>query len=213
MLPDESAAAAHPVPPIPAGRARLWEAAIPPDHLPIIARCLRRIATWRLPPNWSAFDWLEEVREVLCVAAIEAETDFDSARGLPFGAFLYYRALARVLTRYRQEWNYGTRFLSECAGSCICDEEEPDPQEYRLARSRRIAVEIPFLQEPDIPLEELAEALASLTKSSRRLIDLLFWEEYTESEAGRDIGISQPCISRRKQAILQTLRCRMTLQK
>ena len=176
-------------------------------------RCFQRIRTWRLPPNWSATDWFEEVKEVLIVASVEAEADFDSARGIPFGAFLYHRAMARVLTRYRQEWNYGTRFLSECAGSCACEKEEPDPLECRSARSRRTAREIPGTSEPDTPLEELAEALATLSESSRRLIDLLFWEECTECEVAMEFGVSQAAICKRKQTILRALQRRVVWQK
>jgi hypothetical protein len=132
----------------PDGPAHLpsWEDTFPPANIPIIARCLRRVGTWRLPPNWSAPDWLEEVKEVLGVAALEAEADFDSARGVPFGAFLFHRGLARVLTRYRQEWNYGTRFSSECARRCAWGDEEPNPLEGRSPGTSRTACEAPSLR-------------------------------------------------------------------
>lgn len=199
----------------PDGPAHLpcWEDTFPPASVPIITRCLRRVSFWRLPPNWSVCDWLEEVKEVLGVAAMEAEADFDSARGVPFGAFLFHRGLARVLTRYRQEWNYGTRFSSECARRCAWGDEEPNPLEGRSPGISRTACEVPCAPEPDLPLEELAEALASVSESNRELIELLFWQGRTESEAARELGISQPAISKRLHAVLAALRRRMAPQK
>ena len=190
-----------------------WKTACATANLPVLMRCFQRVRTWRLPPNWSATDWFEEVKEVLIVATVEAEADFDSTRGIPFGAFLYQRAMARALTRYRQEWNYGTRFHSECAGCCNRDEEEPDALECRSARSGRTVREVPCGSEPDMPLEELAEALADLTEPSRRLIDLLFWHDRTESEAAREFGISQPAICKRLHTVLRSLHRRVAIRK
>ena len=190
-----------------------WKAACSTASLPVLMRSFQRIHTWRLPPNWSATDWFEEVKEVVIVATVEAEADFDAARGIPFGAFLFQRALARVLTRYRQEWNYGTRFQSECAGHCTCDEDESDPLECRSPRSRRTAGEVPCAPEPDKPLEELAEALATLSAPSRRLIKLIFWEDRTESEVARELGVSQPAICKRLHTVLDALHRRMALEK
>lgn len=58
---------------------------------------------------------------------------------------------------------------------------------------------------PDLPLEELAEALASVSESNRELIELLFWQGRTESEAARELRISQPAISKRLHAVLAAL--------
>lgn len=191
---------------------RWWEAACATANLPVLMRCFQRIRAWRLPPNWSAIDWLEEVKEVLIVATVEAETDFDSARGTSFGAFLYHRAMSRVLTRYRQEWNYGTRFQSECAGSRAC-EEDPDPLECHSPGGRRLAEEASCQPDLEAPLEELAEALAALSEPHRRLIELLFWEERAERQIAEEFGVSQPAISQRKHAILRVLQRRMALRK
>src|SRR5712691_8467433 len=68
--------------------------------------CCRRIGSWRVPPNWSAAQWSEEVVAVAQLAACEAESDFNSSHGVTFGSFVYYRVMARALTRYRQEWVY-----------------------------------------------------------------------------------------------------------
>ena len=190
-----------------------WEAMCAPASRPVLIRCFQRVRTWRLPPNWSALDWLGEVKEVVCVAAMEAEADFDSARGIPYCAFLYRRVMARVLTRYRQEWNYGMRFLSECTGSCACEEAEPDAVEGRSSGSWWTAGEVSCASERETLLEELAEAVASLSEPGRRLIAILFWEERTECEAAREFGVSQPAICKRLHTVLDALRHRVNVRK
>ena len=196
-------AAAPAIPPAHATRAQWWEAAIPPDLLPIIAGCLHRIATWRVPPNWSVIDWLEEVKEVLCVATLEAKADFDPARGIPFDAFLFQRGLARVLTRYRQEWTYGLRFHSPCSERSATGEVNS----RHPAISNLPEIADPASDEEDrTDCEALAEAVAALPEPSRRLILRLFYEERPEREVAEEFGISQPAISQRKQAVLRELR-------
>ena len=190
-----------------------WKATCATAFLPVLMRCFQRVRTWPLPPNWSATDWFEEVKEVLIVTTVVAESDFDSTRGIPFCGILYNRAMARVLTRYRLEWNYGTRFQSECAGRRACEEEAPDPLECRSPHAGGTAGELPCAGEPDSPLEELAEALASLSEPSRRLIELLFWDGRTESEVAKEFGISQPAICKRLRSVLGALRCRVALEK
>ena len=49
-----------------------------------VPRLLRQISSWRVPPNWSPRDWLEELSAELVAAASEAERDFDPTRGVPW---------------------------------------------------------------------------------------------------------------------------------
>ena len=177
-----------------------WEAIFPPETLPVIFRCLRRILSWRLPPNWSRFDWREEVREILGVSAWSAQSEFDPTRGIPFPAFLHQRLMARALTRYRQEWTYGLRFHSRCSESPTSDDEDrADPGDVPDTVD-------PFSGVEDSPEREaLAEAVAALPEPSRRLMMRLFWEERPEREVAAELGISQPAVSKRKQAIMREL--------
>lgn len=75
--------------------------------------CLRRISGWRVPPNWALFQWREEIEGHALAAACAAQAAYDPRRCVPFGAFVYRRVMARVLTRYRQEWGYARR--------CVCE--------------------------------------------------------------------------------------------
>src|SRR3954470_13749357 len=76
------------------------------------ASCLRRIQRWRLPPHWTAAGWHEEIRSEAAAASLQAARDFDSTRGVPWGAFVRSRIMAGALTRYRKEWTHAIRQVS-----------------------------------------------------------------------------------------------------
>lgn len=150
--------------------------------------CLKRIGSWRLPPNWSRYDWSEEMKGTANLAAWEAVCEFDPSRGVPLQSFVKQRVLARTLTRFRQEWAYSLR--------CVWTNDE--------------AVMENGFQAP-VPSEELAyqalyDGMEGLSERSRWLVDQLFWEERTEANVGQELGITQRAISKRKQAVLQSLR-------
>src|SRR5439155_10929410 len=67
---------------------------------------LKRIRSWRVPPNWSRCEWLEELTAVGTAAAWQAVCDFDPKRGVPLAGFGYCRMISRCLARYRKEWRY-----------------------------------------------------------------------------------------------------------
>ena len=69
-------------------------------------RTLGRIGAWRVPPNWSLRDWIEEMRAEAAAAAWLAKLDFDPTRGVPLTAFVHQRIWAHARARYRQEWAY-----------------------------------------------------------------------------------------------------------
>jgi hypothetical protein len=66
----------------------------------------KRTRSWRVPPNWSRDDWLEELAAVATAAAWQALCDFDPDRGVPLAGFGYCRIISRCLARYRKEWRY-----------------------------------------------------------------------------------------------------------
>ena len=109
--------------------------------------CLRRICSWRVPPNWSSADWLEEVRAVAIGEAWKAQCEFDFSRGVSLNDFVHSRMLSRVLARYRQEWSYGLHCLRRGM-----EEDEDDSPEWRAttqmpAAQPRIARRIKFCEE------------------------------------------------------------------
>src|SRR5262245_10510651 len=77
---------------------------------------LKRIRSWRVPPNWSQADWLEELAAVATAAAWQALCDFDPDRDVPLASFGYYRIMSRCLARYRKEWRYALHLVASDSG-------------------------------------------------------------------------------------------------
>jgi RNA polymerase sigma factor (sigma-70 family) len=148
--------------------------------------CLRRIRRWRTPPNYSAVDWIEEIKALCSAAAWQGVCEFDPKRGVPLSAFVYQRVMARALARYRQEWAYGARF--PCEGN-----------KAALQTSEAATV----LTRSD---DALCAALSRLGEADRSLLKQLFWEESTEADLAEEMGLSQQAVNKRKQAALRNLR-------
>jgi DNA-directed RNA polymerase specialized sigma24 family protein len=180
-------------------------AAVPLNRTLVLDRCLKRIRSWRVPPNWSPLDWLEEARAISAAAACQAEIDFDSSRGVPIGAFIYQRALAGAFTRYRQEWAYARHCLPDRAAASALgqSEEEADPLPPRT--ECWVAFSVASL-DPVLAGDALDGALGCLSAIERELLLLLFWSDQTESQIACSLGISQPAVNKRKHAIFRQLR-------
>lgn len=167
-----------------------------PDTSPVwwvpMKRCLKRMHGWRIPPNWSARDWFNEMGSVARLAAVEAAAAFDASRGTPFEVFISSRILSRGLTFYRKEWTYATHHL-----------ETDSMQAERVLGNDYSCVS----KASDIPAgETVREVLASLPESGRWLIEELYLRERTQASIGRQLGISQRAVSKRKEAVLCRLR-------
>jgi len=160
----------------------------------------RRIRSWRVPPNWSRRDWFEEMMAVGTAAAWEAVCEFDPERGVPLAGFTYCRMMTRCLSRYRKEWRYAL-YLS---ASDSCEQETKTLKHHESAAPSGTKAAATNRSN-----DYLANAVGALPVEQRRLIQQLFWEERTETEAARAIGINQSTINRRKQAILQKLRMKL----
>jgi RNA polymerase sigma factor (sigma-70 family) len=161
------------------------------DWKEIWADCSRRISTWRVPPRWSAGDWMEELQAQGAVAALQALADYDVTRGVPLRVHVRQRVLASVLTRSRQEWSYALRSASEISADgsrgAIGEDEYPNATTF----------------------ETLHQGLAKLAPQERWLIERLFWDGYTEAKVAEKLGISQAAVNKRKCAILRKLRHRL----
>jgi RNA polymerase sigma factor (sigma-70 family) len=157
------------------------------EWTPLLAGCIRQIGTWRAPPNWSRSDWLKQVRSLAASAAWEALSHYDPSRGVPLDAFLRLSVMAAVRTQYRQEWVYALRFLPQANGP------EPDSPKDRSL--------------PSVELHEsLREILAKLSPADRWVMSQFFWQGATEAEVARNVGVSQPAMSKRKARIIESLR-------
>jgi hypothetical protein len=162
-------------------------AAISPLPLPVSDSCLRRIFRWRVPPNWSVFDWRNEMQAVAACAAWQAVCDYDPSLGVPFSAFAQQRVLTGTLTRCRQEWAYALRLTPEY------DPESSDSRRLVFAASAAFDA---------CP----RHALARLSQSDLWLVGQLFLRDRTEADIAAQIGITQQAISKRKRSIVKQLR-------
>jgi DNA-directed RNA polymerase specialized sigma24 family protein len=161
----------------------------------LLNRCFKRICGWRVPPNWSAVDWREEIRAHGLAAACEASCEFDASRRVPPDAFVYQRVIARAYTRFRQEWAYGLRCLSETCG-VVTDGGHVSLHSKSRVQCRESSVE------PDHAYQALHDALGSLSESGHQLIMQLFWEGKTEANIAEALGISHQAVGKRKQAVI-----------
>jgi RNA polymerase sigma factor (sigma-70 family) len=150
-------------------------------------RC--RILSWRKPTNWSPHDWFEEVQAITAAARCRAEMEYEPARGVPLGAFLYLRALSSAWTRYRQECAYARRFpYQEGAGFEKAERLDVDPLE------------------PYAGSDSLRHALSILPSPDQCLIRQLFWQKTSETQLAKNLNISQQAVSKRKRKVISKLR-------
>jgi len=161
---------------------------------------LKRTRSWRVPPNWSRDDWLEELAAVATAAAWQALCDFDADRGVPLAGFGYCQIMSRCLARYRKEWRYALHLVA--SGS---REEESTTFE----RPELNASSAAKLNETHPSNDDLRSAIGALPAKQRKLIEQLFWEDRTETEVANKMSINQSTINRRKRTILKSLRMKL----
>ncbi len=154
----------------------------------VLLTCLRKVRRWRVPPQWSARDWLEEIAAELILTALHAGKRFDPTRGVPLKAFLYQRVMHRAYARFGCEWRHAMHLAScnELDGIETCDGRQT-----------------PF---PDDDLELLLDAMEQLSHRDFGLIEALFWGGKTEIELAKHLGISQQAVSKRKKSVIRILR-------
>jgi len=161
---------------------------------------LNRTRSWRVPPNWSQDDWLEELAAVATAAAWQALCDFDPDRGVPLAGFGYCRIISRCLARYRKEWRYALHLVASDSG----EKETTTFKHPGLTASSAAKVNGTHSSNDD-----LRGAVGALPPEQRRLIEQLFWEERTETEVANTMHVNQSTINRRKRTILKSLRMKL----
>jgi DNA-directed RNA polymerase specialized sigma24 family protein len=176
---------------------RRW--ALPPECYVVLHNCFRRIACWRVPPNWSRSDWLDEIKAHGIAASWQAVCDYDPRRAVPLEKFVYQRIIARALTRHRQEWRYAQRVVPERAANSVAAKSSPSRNEstnhHPAASSQACHA-----------YEELLDALATLPQPSLLLIEQLFWQGQSEQNISQALRICRRALNKRKHVILRFLR-------
>jgi len=155
------------------------------DNLNAILRCcIAKVRRWPVPPNWTAGEWMQEVAAHGAAAGYEACCHFDPARGADPAVFLTSRVMGRVLTRYRQEWCFATRFAPWTENSG----EDTAPRSS---------------QDLD---ENLRDAVRRLPAADRWLVSQIVWHDRDQRDLALELGISQPAVSKRYKRIVERLR-------
>jgi DNA-directed RNA polymerase specialized sigma24 family protein len=172
--------------------------ALQPDCFAVLENCFGRIRSWRVPPNWLARDWFDEIKAHGVAASYQAIRDFDPKRGVPLGAFVYQRVIARVLTRHRQEWTYALHVVSGYPENVVGADS---PSRGEWGHHVPTAATAPWQA-----YEALRDIIASLPEPHQWLIKQLFWHERTEEDIARALGIGRRAVNKRKHAILHSLR-------
>ncbi len=173
------------------------ESSIHARTLKILIHLLARIRRWRTPPNWSPAHWQEELRQTGFLAALTAEQELKLRENPELFAAIYRRILATVVSCYRNEWRYATRFTDFSAesetprGTTECPSSDPGPDHLVFVR-------------------ELLAALKNLPDTERSLVLRLCVDGCTESEVARSLNVSQRAVSKRKKAALVKLRRQLT---
>lgn len=168
---------------------------VPGDTWPtlgaVVRSCVGRARRWPVPANWTAWEWMREVRAHGDAAAHEACCQYDSSRGATPADFVTSRVMGRLLTRYRQEWSFASR--TGCRSI--------DAEEYSAIG--------PLVSAPsdDGMRQSLIAAVNQLSETDRWLVRQIFWQDRNQSELASELGISQPAVSKRYRNIVRQLRC------
>lgn len=150
-----------------------------------------RACRWRVPPSWTTRDWKMELRSIALIAAWQAQLVYSGAFGGTMQLFVQGRTLARLLTRYRQEWRLALREVHVAQDGPSMSAPEPGEGTSREEH-----------------LKTMEEALLELPANERWLIEQVFWHDRSQEEIGAELGISQPAVHKRKQVALDHLRQR-----
>jgi RNA polymerase sigma factor (sigma-70 family) len=157
-----------------------------------VTACLRRVRHWRVPPNWTVCEWMQELAAQGEMAAYEACSEYDAARGVTPAYFVICRVRGRLLARYRQEWNFALRM------ACWSIDSQEAAMACSTATAKAAHREI---------RQNLFAAIERLREIDRWLVVQIFWHDRDQAELARELGISQPAVSKRYRNIVRQLRC------
>ncbi|GBC98040.1 hypothetical protein HRbin17_00535 [bacterium HR17] len=163
----------------------------------LLTQCLAWAKRWRTPPHWSPDDWQEELLATAWAALWEG-----LSKGIRDEAELRRFIMAALMRRYRDEWNYGVRWVTPNGDSSEDGDGESDLESWEYYAA--IGAE----DESDTVWVALVirQALSRLSEEERYLIERKFWDGATERELARELGISQPAVHKRLCRILERLR-------
>ncbi len=166
----------------------------------VVLEAVRCACRWTTPCNWDSRQWKEELQSVAYLAALEAQQDYDPARGVAEEQFVLSRTLSALLTYYRREWRFAHRcnvpvVVPENEGDCEHNllEQEPDPEAERFV-------------EDICRSDALQRAMRRLSAREREVLYLYFWEQLTDRQIAERVGVSLASVSVYKERGLGKIR-------
>ncbi len=171
------------------------------QKLDILKQSLEKARRWRCPPHWQPDDWREELLAVAWAALWEGLNS-----GIRSEEKLRRFVVAALMKRYRDEWNYGTRWVQAPSQR---NNDEDDGSENGWDLWDWVETEIEEgedEQEVNWLAMVVRQALSNLSEEERYLIQRKFWDGATEREIAKELGISQPAVHKRIQQALERLR-------
>lgn len=170
------------------------------QKLDILKQSLEQARRWRCPPHWQPDDWREELLAVAWAALWEGLNN-----GIRSEKRLQRFVMAALMKRYRDEWNYGVRWVQPPSQQNSDDSENEngwDLWDWLGAEMDECEDE----QEVNWLAMVIRQALANLSEEERYLIQRKFWDGATEREIAKELGISQPAVNKRIRQTLERLR-------
>jgi len=170
------------------------------QKLDILKQSLEQARKWRCPPHWQPDDWREELLAVAWAALWEGLNC-----GIRSEKRLRNFVVAALMKRYRDEWNFGVRWVQ--ANSLQGDDGVEGENGWDLWDWAGVEAEgVEDEQEVNWLAMVVRQALSGLTEEERYLIQRKFWDGATEREIAKELGISQPAVHKRLQQALKRLR-------
>ncbi len=167
----------------------------------ILKKALEQARQWRCPPHWHSDDWREELLAVAWAALWEGVNN-----GIRSDAELHRFVVAALMRRYREEWNYGTRWVQTPPQQQEGENGEGETGWDLWDWVSSEAEEEDDRQEIDWSAMVIRQALAQLSEEERYLIERRFWDGATERELAKELGISQPAVHKRLKQIVERLK-------
>lgn len=171
------------------------------QKLEIVKQALKQARRWRCPPHWHPDDWREELIAVAWAALWEGLNN-----GIKSEDKLQKFVAAALMKRYRDEWNYGTRWVQP-NNQQQDDKDGGSETGWDLWDWAETEAEIESdEQEINWLRMVILQALSQLMDEDRYILKRKFWDGASERELAKELGISQPAIHKRLKRIYEQLK-------
>lgn len=165
----------------------------------LLTQCLNWAKRWQTPPHWAPNDWHEELLAVAWAAFWEG-----LSQGIREKTALRRFIMAALMRRYREEWNFGTRWVVPPSNEGNGEIEEDNDTDYLDGFTEWDADTVN--EETSWVVLIIRRALERLSAEERYLLERRFWDMATEREIAKELGISQPAVHKRLKRILERVR-------